>query len=58
MFKRMAMFWRDERGFVPATEWMLVASILTLGTIAAMLSSHPTEEPDDDSPPALVCVLD
>jgi Flp pilus assembly pilin Flp len=32
--------WRDERGCVPATEWMLVASILTLGAIAGLLALH------------------
>ncbi len=37
MGKVLGEFWRDERGYVPAMEWMLVASILTLGAIAAQV---------------------
>lgn len=37
MRKSLKRFWRDERGYVPAMEWMLVASILTLGVIAAQM---------------------
>lgn len=55
MFNLLAKFWRDERGYVPATEWMLVASILTLGTIAAVWTSHHSDDPADDRPPALMC---
>jgi len=35
MGKLLGEFWRDDRGYVPAMEWILVASILTLGVIAA-----------------------
>jgi Flp pilus assembly pilin Flp len=38
MGKLLAEFWRDDRGCVPMMEWMLVASILTLGVIAAQLA--------------------
>ena len=37
MPKLMQNFWHDERGYVLATEWMLVASLLTLGIIATLL---------------------
>jgi hypothetical protein len=47
MLKLLARFWRDDRGCVPATEWMLVASILTLGTIGVLLATH-YAEPDPD----------
>lgn len=33
-------FWRDERGCAPATEWMLVASILTLSAFAGLAALH------------------
>jgi hypothetical protein len=42
-------FWRSEDGFVLAMEWIYVASILTLGTIAGMLLTMPHGE--DDGPP-------
>jgi hypothetical protein len=54
MLDLLAKFWRDDRGFVPATEWMLVTSILTLGTIAAMWSIHTIDDRSDDSPVALI----
>lgn len=37
MWNLFEEFWRDERGFVPVTEWMLVASLLTLGVLATLL---------------------
>jgi hypothetical protein len=37
MGKLLSEFWRDDRGYVPAMEWILVASILTLGAIAAQV---------------------
>ncbi len=40
MQKLLGDFWREERGCVPAMEWMLVASILTLGALAALLAMH------------------
>jgi Flp pilus assembly pilin Flp len=40
MWNFLEEFWRDDRGCVPAMEWMLVASILTLGVIAAQLVVH------------------
>lgn len=40
MQKLLREFWCDERGYVPVTEWMLVASILSLGVIAARLAIH------------------
>ena len=40
MWKLLEDFWRDERGCVPMMEWMLVASILTLGVVAAQLVTH------------------
>lgn len=52
MGKLLEKFWRDERGYVPATEWMLAASILTLGSIAALLALRYA----DDSPAARICL--
>ena len=49
MRKLMWKFWRSEDGFVMAMEWIFVASILTLGTIAGMLLSMPQSE--DGNPP-------
>jgi hypothetical protein len=49
MLKLLAKFLQDDRGCVPATEWMLVASILTLGTIGLLLTMHYTEDRPDDS---------
>jgi Flp pilus assembly pilin Flp len=49
MSKLLAQLWRDERGCVPATEWMLVASILTLGTIGVLLTMHYSENGPDNS---------
>lgn len=40
MRRMLGAFWRDDRGYVPAMEWMLVASILTLGYVAALLAIH------------------
>lgn len=40
MWKKFEDFCRDERGYVPATEWMLAATILTLGSIAALLAAQ------------------
>jgi hypothetical protein len=37
MGKLLGSFWRDDRGYVPVMEWMLVASILSLGAYAALL---------------------
>ena len=46
-------FCRDERGSVLATEWVFVASILTLGTIAGLLALQATNEKAPDWPTAL-----
>ncbi len=44
--KRLKTFWRDERGCLPAMEWVFVASILTLGAIAGLLAlQHAGELP-------------
>lgn len=40
MFRLMGQLWRDERGCVPATEWMLVASVLTLSALAGMAALY------------------
>lgn len=40
MRKLLSNFCRDQRGYVAATEWMLVVSILTLGSLAALWSMH------------------
>jgi hypothetical protein len=40
MRKLLQHLWRDDRGYVPVMEWMLVASILTLGVIAAQVAMH------------------
>jgi Flp pilus assembly pilin Flp len=40
MRELLGKFWRDERGCVAATEWMLVASILTLSAIAGLAAMH------------------
>ena len=54
MRKLIRQFWHDDRGYVLATEWMLVASILTLGAIAGMLALRQCEETDPiDWPVAL-----
>lgn len=52
MRKLLGDFWRDERGCVPTTEWMFVASILTLGTIAGMLALQHYAAEFHDEPPA------
>lgn len=52
MWELFEKFWRDERGYVAATEWMLAASILTLGTLAAFLALHYF----DDSPATRICL--
>ncbi len=49
MRELLRKFWRSEDGFVLAMEWIYVASILTLGTIAGMLLSMP--HGDDGTPP-------
>lgn len=54
MLQRLMKFYRDDRGCVPATEWMLVASILTLGTLAALWSIQHSDERAEDAPPALM----
>jgi hypothetical protein len=55
MLKRMTRFWRDDRGCVPASEWMLVASILTLGTLAAILTTmHMPHDHAEEEVPALL----
>lgn len=38
MRKILENFWRDQRGCVPATDWMIVASLLTLGSLAGLLA--------------------
>lgn len=40
MFNVLGRFWRDDRGCVEATGWMLVASILTLSAIAGMTALY------------------
>jgi hypothetical protein len=52
MGKLLGNFWRDERGCVPAKEWIFVASILTLGTIAGMLALQYFEDSGEDASPA------
>jgi hypothetical protein len=47
MRKLLRKFFRGEEGFVLALEWVFVASILTLGTIAGMLLSMPHAEDGD-----------
>lgn len=54
MRTRLLKLWRDDSGCVPATEWMLVATILTLGLLAATLALHHADELANDEPPALV----
>lgn len=54
MRKLMCELWRDESGCVPAMEWMLVASILTLGIVVGTLVMHHADERDDDDTSALV----
>lgn len=54
MRKQIEIFWRDERGYMPATEWMLAATILTLGSLAALLAMHNADDPSADCPAALV----
>jgi hypothetical protein len=49
MLNLLAQLWRDDRGCVPATEWMLVASILTLGTIGVFLTMHYSDNTHDNS---------
>ncbi len=40
MRKFLRTLWRDDRGYVPVMEWMLVASILTLGAFVTLLVLH------------------
>ncbi|HTU91720.1 MAG TPA: hypothetical protein VMF69_16675 [Gemmataceae bacterium] len=40
MRKLLRKFWCDERGYMPVTEWMLVASILSLGSLAVLLALY------------------
>ena len=40
MRKTFGIFWYDDRGYVAVMEWMLVASILSLGAIATLLVRH------------------
>jgi hypothetical protein len=54
MWKLLCEFQRDERGCVPAMEWVLVASILTLGVMAAMLAMQHAEEIGAAERPAVV----
>ena len=54
MRKLLCDLWRDESGCVPAMEWMLVASILTLGIVVGALALHQADERDDEEPAALV----
>jgi hypothetical protein len=49
MLKLLAQLWRDDRGSVPATEWMLIASILTLATIGVLLTMRYSENGPDES---------
>lgn len=44
----LGKLWREEGGCVPATEWMLVASILTLGAIAGLVALHHPGDPVAD----------
>ncbi len=54
MGKLFAKFWRDERGYVPASEWMLAATILTLGSIAALLALRNSGDRPADCPAVVV----
>jgi hypothetical protein len=49
-----AKFWRDDSGCIPATEWMLVASILTMGLLMATLALHHADERSEDEPAAWI----
>jgi Flp pilus assembly pilin Flp len=40
MRKYLSKFWRDERGYVLAMEWIFVASLLSLGALAGMMALH------------------
>jgi hypothetical protein len=54
MRKLLRQLWRDDRGYVLVMEWVFVASILTLGTIAGMLAmQHSGDEDAPDWPAAL-----
>jgi hypothetical protein len=55
MRKLLGDFWRDDRGCVPAMEWVFVASILTLGTVAGLLFVQHSRDADlPERPPALM----
>jgi Flp pilus assembly pilin Flp len=41
MRKRLLKFWRDDSGAV-SPEWMLLASVLVLGSIAALAATRAT----------------
>jgi len=52
MGKRLREFFRDDRGCAAVTNWMFVASILTLGSIAGLLAlQHFTDKRGEESPP-------
>jgi Flp pilus assembly pilin Flp len=50
----MLDFWRDERGFVPAPEWALVATILVLGAITGMVAARQAAFTDTADVPAAI----
>jgi hypothetical protein len=52
MRKLLRKLWRDDRGYVLAMEWIYVSSILTLGTVAALVAFQHVEEEDTPSWPA------
>ena len=54
MRKFLGELWHDDSGCVPAMEWMLVATILTLGVVVGTLAMHYADERADDEPVALI----
>lgn len=52
MRKLLRQLWRDDRGCVLVIEWVFVASILTLGTIAGMLAMQHLGDEDAPNWPA------
>jgi hypothetical protein len=40
MKKLLNLLWYDDRGSMLATEWVLLAMVLTLGAVAGLVAAH------------------
>jgi Flp pilus assembly pilin Flp len=53
MRKLLAKLWRDDRGCVLAMEWIFVATLLSLATLAALYTLQADTDSADDVTAAL-----